>query len=70
MKQENFHIIAQIGQGGYGSVHLAQMKDTKEIVALKKMSKKLLHKLDEVSLYICVYIYIYIDIDTPCAYRT
>ncbi|EMR10981.1 hypothetical protein PNEG_00584 [Pneumocystis murina B123] len=48
MKQENFHIIAQIGQGGYGSVHLAQMKDTKEIVALKKMSKKLLHKLDEI----------------------
>ncbi|KAG4306348.1 hypothetical protein PORY_000336 [Pneumocystis oryctolagi] len=48
MKQENFYIVAQIGQGGYGSVHLAQMKDTKEIVALKKMSKKLLHKLDEI----------------------
>ncbi|KAG4303179.1 hypothetical protein PCANB_000448 [Pneumocystis canis] len=48
MKQENFHIIAQIGQGGYGSVHLAQMKDTREVVALKKMSKKLLHKLDEI----------------------
>ena len=37
-----------MGQGGYGQVYLAQKKDTKEVCALKVMSKKLLFKLDEV----------------------
>ncbi|KAJ3043138.1 hypothetical protein HDV00_005754 [Rhizophlyctis rosea] len=44
----NFHIVTQVGQGGYGQVYLARKKDTKELCALKKMSKKLLHKLGEV----------------------
>ncbi|KAK5998822.1 Serine/threonine-protein kinase sid2 [Cladobotryum mycophilum] len=34
--------------GGYGQVFLAQKKDTREVCALKVMSKKLLFKLDEV----------------------
>jgi cell cycle protein kinase DBF2 len=37
-----------VGQGGYGHVYLAQKKDTKEVCALKVMSKKLLFKLDEI----------------------
>ncbi|KAJ3290333.1 hypothetical protein HK104_006852 [Borealophlyctis nickersoniae] len=44
----SFDIVTQIGQGGYGQVFLARKKDTKELCALKKMSKKLLHKLGEV----------------------
>ncbi|KAI8808160.1 kinase-like domain-containing protein [Cladochytrium replicatum] len=44
----NFHIITQVGQGGYGQVYLARNKDSKELCALKKMSKRLLHKLGEV----------------------
>lgn len=48
MKHGDFQIITQIGQGGYGQVYLASKKDTREICALKVMSKKLLYKLDEV----------------------
>lgn len=48
VKHSDFKILAQVGQGGYGSVHLAQKRDTKEIVALKVMSKALLHKMDEI----------------------
>ncbi|KAF1991540.1 kinase-like protein [Aulographum hederae CBS 113979] len=44
----DFQILTQVGQGGYGQVYLAQKKDTKEVCALKVMSKKLLFKLDEV----------------------
>jgi cell cycle protein kinase DBF2 len=49
LKITNFTIIKQIGQGGYGQVFLAKKNDTKEICALKKMEKKLLYKLGEVS---------------------
>lgn len=48
MKHGDFQILTQIGQGGYGQVYLASKKDTREICALKVMSKKLLFKLDEV----------------------
>ncbi|KAJ3260726.1 hypothetical protein HK104_006861 [Borealophlyctis nickersoniae] len=44
----SFSVVTQVGQGGYGQVFLARKKDTKELCALKKMSKKLLHKLGEV----------------------
>ena len=44
----SFHIIKQVGQGGYGQVYLARKKDSKELCALKKMRKNLLHKLGEV----------------------
>lgn len=44
----DFQILTQIGQGGYGQVYLASKKDTREICALKVMSKKLLFKLDEI----------------------
>ncbi|KAI9202119.1 kinase-like domain-containing protein [Polychytrium aggregatum] len=44
----NFHIITQVGQGGYGQVYLARKKDSNELCALKKMSKKLLQRLGEV----------------------
>ncbi|ODQ56222.1 Sid2p-Mob1p kinase [Saitoella complicata NRRL Y-17804] len=43
----DFGVIAQVGQGGYGAVYLARKRDTAEVVALKKMSKALLDKLDE-----------------------
>ncbi|KAH8705575.1 putative serine/threonine protein kinase [Talaromyces proteolyticus] len=44
----DFQILTQVGQGGYGQVYLAQKKDTREVCALKIMSKKLLFKLDEI----------------------
>lgn len=44
----NFQIKAQIGQGGYGHVYLAKKKDTGEVVALKKMNKKYLSKMNEI----------------------
>ncbi|ODV94679.1 hypothetical protein PACTADRAFT_50541 [Pachysolen tannophilus NRRL Y-2460] len=46
-KNKDFDLITQVGQGGYGQVYLAKKKDTREIVALKILSKKLLMKLDE-----------------------
>jgi cell cycle protein kinase DBF2 len=49
LKLEQFHIITQVGQGGYGEVYLAKRKDSSEVVALKKMRKRTLLKMDEVS---------------------
>lgn len=49
LKVDQFHIIAQVGQGGYGEVYLARKQDSGEVCALKKMRKKTLHKMDEVS---------------------
>ncbi|KAI7935700.1 hypothetical protein MJO28_016571 [Puccinia striiformis f. sp. tritici] len=48
LKLDSFHIIVQVGQGGYGEVFLARHKLSKEVVALKKMKKKTLLKMDEV----------------------
>ncbi|KKA18777.1 Serine/threonine protein kinase [Rasamsonia emersonii CBS 393.64] len=48
LRQGDFQILTQVGQGGYGQVYLAQKKDTREVCALKVMSKKLLFKMDEV----------------------
>nr|POE79496.1 serine/threonine-protein kinase sid2 [Quercus suber] len=48
LRHGDFNILTQIGQGGYGQVYLASKKDTREICALKVMSKKLLYKLDEI----------------------
>ena len=48
LRYGDFHILTQVGQGGYGQVYLAQKKDTREICALKVMSKRLLFKMDEV----------------------
>lgn len=48
LKHGDFQILTQVGQGGYGQVYLAQKKDTREVCALKVMSKKLLFKLDEI----------------------
>ena len=48
LRLEQFHIIAQIGQGGYGEVFLARKQETGEICALKKMRKRTLYKMDEV----------------------
>ncbi|KAG7106401.1 Serine/threonine-protein kinase sid2 like [Verticillium longisporum] len=48
LRHGDFQILTQVGQGGYGQVFLAQKKDTREVCALKVMSKKLLFKLDEV----------------------
>lgn len=51
LKVDQFHIIAQVGQGGYGEVFLARKQDSGEVCALKKMRKRTLFKMDEV--YIC-----------------
>lgn len=48
LKLDSFHIIVQVGQGGYGEVYLARHKLSKEVVALKKMKKKTLLKMDEI----------------------
>jgi len=48
LKVDQFHIIAQVGQGGYGEVFLARKQDSGEVCALKKMKKRTLHKMDEV----------------------
>ncbi|KAJ5919187.1 Serine/threonine-protein kinase sid2 [Penicillium verhagenii] len=48
LRQHDFQILTQVGQGGYGQVYLAQKKDTREVCALKVMSKRLLFKLDEI----------------------
>lgn len=48
LRYGDFQILTQVGQGGYGQVFLAQKKDTKEVCALKVMSKRLLFKMDEV----------------------
>ncbi|RKP07378.1 kinase-like protein [Thamnocephalis sphaerospora] len=47
MSLDHFQLLSQIGQGGYGCVYLARKRDTGEICAVKKMSKRLLHKLNE-----------------------
>ena len=41
-KCNDFSILSQIGQGGYGQVFLARKKDTGEVVALKKMNVMLI----------------------------
>jgi len=48
LKLDNFHIVTQVGQGGYGEVYLARHKETNQVVALKKMKKRTLAKMDEV----------------------
>ncbi|KAG6331083.1 hypothetical protein ID866_8005 [Astraeus odoratus] len=48
LRVEQFHIIAQVGQGGYGEVFLARKQETGEVCALKKMRKRTLSKMDEV----------------------
>lgn len=48
LRVEQFRIIAQVGQGGYGSVYLARKADTGQVCALKKMRKTTLAKMDEV----------------------
>jgi cell cycle protein kinase DBF2 len=54
LRVEQFHIIAQVGQGGYGEVYLARKQETGEVCALKKMKKRTLYKMDEVrSTYVC-----------------
>ncbi|TGZ85551.1 kinase-like protein [Ascodesmis nigricans] len=48
LRKGDFHLLTQVGQGGYGQVYLAEHNETKEVCALKVMSKKLLFKLDEI----------------------
>ncbi|KAE8226625.1 hypothetical protein CF319_g782 [Tilletia indica] len=43
-----FHIITQVGQGGYGEVFLARKRETGEVCALKRLKKSVLVKMDEV----------------------
>ncbi|KAF5314090.1 hypothetical protein D9611_006926 [Ephemerocybe angulata] len=48
LKVDQFHIIAQVGQGGYGEVFLARKADSGQVCALKKMRKRTLFKMDEI----------------------
>ncbi|GAA5856676.1 hypothetical protein JCM8547_005925 [Rhodosporidiobolus lusitaniae] len=48
LKLDQFHIVTQVGQGGYGEVYLARHKETNQVVALKKMKKRTLAKMDEI----------------------
>ncbi|KAK2459745.1 hypothetical protein APHAL10511_008177 [Amanita phalloides] len=48
LKVDQFHIIAQVGQGGYGEVFLARKADSGEVCALKRMKKRTLFKMDEI----------------------
>ncbi|GAA6013548.1 hypothetical protein JCM10207_004771 [Rhodosporidiobolus poonsookiae] len=48
LKLDAFHIVTQVGQGGYGEVYLARHKETNQVVALKKMKKRTLAKMDEI----------------------
>ncbi len=48
LRTNDFHVLAQVGQGGYGQVYLAHKNDTREICALKVMSKRVLFKMDEI----------------------
>lgn len=56
LRLDQFHIIAQVGQGGYGEVYLARKHDSTEVCALKRMRKSTLHKMDEVRENYCVVI--------------
>jgi hypothetical protein len=46
-KISDFHYLSQIGQGGYGVVYLCS-KNSGEIMALKKMNKKILFLQEEI----------------------
>eukprot|EP01135_Chromosphaera_perkinsii_P008475 Nk52_evm43s1360 gene=Nk52_evmTU43s1360 len=48
LRFHDFHVLTQIGQGGYGEVFLVRKKDTNEICALKKMKKRVLIDQDEI----------------------
>ncbi|PWN25682.1 kinase-like protein [Jaminaea rosea] len=48
LRVAQFHIITQVGQGGYGEVFLARKRETGQICALKKLRKRVLVKMDEV----------------------
>jgi non-specific serine/threonine protein kinase len=63
LRLEQFRIIAQVGQGGYGSVYLARKIDTNEVCALKKMRKGTLAKMDEVK-------HVLVERDILCSVKT
>lgn len=48
LRLASFHIITQVGQGGYGEVFLARKRDTGEVCALKRLRKRILVRMDEV----------------------
>lgn len=71
LRVEQFHIITQVGQGGYGEVYLARKQETGEVCALKRMKKKTLQKMDEVGHFICcVFMPYLVILDPACVSRT
>ncbi|KAK4688999.1 cell cycle protein kinase DBF2, partial [Tremellales sp. Uapishka_1] len=63
LRVDQFRIISQVGQGGYGSVYLARKADTGEVCALKKMRKGTLAKMDEVK-------HVLVERDILCSTKT
>lgn len=49
MTQEDFETICVIGRGAFGEVRLARKKDTKEVFAMKKLSKAEMLKKNQVT---------------------
>lgn len=49
MTQEDFETICVIGRGAFGEVRLARKKDTKEVFAMKKLSKAEMLKKNQVA---------------------
>lgn len=45
----DFLLVSMIGKGGYGEVFLARKKDNNEVLALKRMSKKMLFRKNQVT---------------------
>ena len=48
LRLAQFHIVTQVGQGGYGEVFLARKRESGELCALKRLRKRVLVKMDEV----------------------
>ena len=46
---ESFNILKELGNGAYGTVYLAEKKDTKQLFALKELSKQFIMKHDKLS---------------------
>ena len=49
MSSADFDIEAMVGKGGYGEVYLCRKRDTNEVLALKRMNKRILFRKNQVA---------------------